>query len=324
MRVVLKTLAAAAVAGLIGLQPAFAETTLRLGHVWPPNEIQAEAAQIFADKVAEMSGGTVEIQIFGASALGNDRDMLEGLNIGTVDIWVGGAGVLTAASETAAIFTVPFMFDEFAHFQKVYDGAVGETIAERIAGESGHQILAYWMRGPRWLTTKARVDTPADLAGLKVRVPDSPVFVRSWRQLGAAPSPMAFGEVFTALQQGVIDGQENPLSLIYTARFSEVVDYLVKTQHVLEPIVMVMSAQRLNALDAEVRDLLVQASNGEAKTYVAERVMAGEEDFVERLVAQGMTLVEVDKSLFQERLEGFVDAEFPGITEVHEMIRSAR
>ena len=324
MRALLRTFAATVFAGLVSATSAAAETTLRLGHVLPANEIQAEAAQLFADRVAELSDGAVKIQVFGGSALGNDRDMVEGLNIGTVDLWVGGAGVLTAASQTAAIFTVPFMFDELAQFQKVYDGEIGATISKRIAAESGHRILAYWMRGPRWLTTKSRVDTPADLKGLKIRVPDSPVFVRSWQQLGAAPSPMAFGEVFTALQQGVIDGQENPLSLIYTARFSEVVDYLVKTQHVLEPIVMVMSARRLKALDPKVQKVLLDASNGKAKSFVADRVTAGEEAFIKKLVDQGMTLVEVDKSLFQKRLEGFVEAEFPKIKDVHGMIRSAR
>ncbi|MCG8558658.1 MAG: TRAP transporter substrate-binding protein [Hyphomicrobiales bacterium] len=324
MRALLRTFAATVFAGLVGATSAAAETTLRLGHVLPANEIQAEAAQLFADRVAELSDGAVKIQVFGGSALGNDRDMVEGLNIGTVDLWVGGAGVLTAASQTAAIFTVPFMFDELAQFQKVYDGEIGATISKRIAAESGHRILAYWMRGPRWLTTKSRVDTPADLKGLKIRVPDSPVFVRSWQQLGAAPSPMAFGEVFTALQQGVIDGQENPLSLIYTARFSEVIDYLVKTQHVLEPIVMVMSARRLKALDPKVQKVLLDASNGKAKSFVADRVTAGEEAFIKKLVDQGMTLVEVDKSLFQKRLEGFVEAEFPKIKDVHGMIRSAR
>ena len=324
MRALLKPLAATVFAGLVGATSATAETTLRLGHVWPANEIQAEAAQVFADRVAELSDGAVKVQIFGGGALGNDRDMVEGLNIGTVDLWVGGAGVLTAASQTAAIFTVPFMFDELAQFQKVYDGEIGATISKRIAAESGHRILAYWMRGPRWLTTKSRVDTPTDLKGLKIRVPDSPVFVRSWQRLGAAPSPMAFGEVFTALQQGVIDGQENPLSLIYTARFSEVVDYLVKTQHVLEPIVMVMSARRLKALDPKVQKVLLDASNGKAKSFVADRVTAGEETFIKKLVDQGMTLVEVDKSLFQKRLGGFVEAEFPKIKDIHGMIRSAR
>ncbi len=178
------------------------------------------------------------------------------------------------------------------------------------------------MRGPRWLTTKDRVETPEDLAGMKIRVPDSPVFVRSWDQLGAAPTPMNFGEVFTALQQGVIDGQENPLSLIYTAQFPEVVSFLGRTEHVMEPITMVVTSKRFQQLSHEHQDAILEAANGAAQAFVAEQVLAGETDFLQKLQDAGMTLVEVDKEAFRAQLEGFVGDTFPELLPVHEQIRA--
>lgn len=319
----LASLVVAVAAGCAFTTVAYAETELRLGHVWPPTEIHAQAAEQFAQEVSEVTGGEVTVEIFGGSSLGSDREILEGLRLGTADIWLGGAGVLSSASDTARIFTVPFMFDDLDHFQAVYNGDVGRGIADAIESESGYQVVSYWMRGPRWLTTKERVETPEDLAGMKIRVPDSLVFVRSWEQLGAAPTPMNFGEVFTALQQSVIDGQENPLSLIYTAQFPEVVSYLGQTEHVMEPITMVVTSRRFQELSDEHQQAVIAAANGAAQAFVAEQVLAGETDFLQRLQDAGMTLVEVDKDAFRAELEGFVGDNFPELTMVHQQIRDA-
>lgn len=297
---------------------------LKLGHVWPSSEIHAQAVMKFKEEVEELTDGKLVIEVYENGSLGDDGELLEGLQIGTADIWVGGAGVLSGSSTTAQIFTVPFMFNDQDHFETVYDGEVGEEISNRIAEESGNKVLSYLARGPRVLTVDKEVNTPEDLAGLKIRVPDSPVFVKSWEALGAAPTPMAFGEVFTSLQQGVIDGQENPLSLIYNSKFNEVVDYLVLTEHVREPITIVIGDSAYQSLDADLQEALTQAANGEAKTFAAEEVNAGEEGYLEELEAAGMNVIEPDLASFQEKLDGFVDSEFPDIKEVHEMILNAQ
>lgn len=298
--------------------------TLKLGHVWSGAEIHAQAVEKFAEEVKKASNGTLEIEVFADGTLGKDKDLLEGLKVGTTDIWVGGAGVLSGSSDTAKIFTVPFMFDSQEHFNKVYDGEVGQQISDRIQKESGYKVLSYWERGARWLTVNKEVKTPEDLAGLKIRVPESPVFVKSFERLGAAPTPMAFGEVFTSLQQGVIDGQENPLSLIYTSKFNEVVKYLVKTEHVREPISMVISETKFNSLTPEQQQALTAAANGEGKKYALDQVTSGDNDFLKKLQEGGMTLVEPDMAAFQAKLEGFVDAEFPEVKEVFDMVRAAK
>jgi len=314
----------AAIAACIAILPsmASAQTVLKLGHVWPPTEIHAKAAELFAQDVEKATNGEVKVQVFGGSTLGSDRELVEGLKLGTADIWVGGAGVLSAASDTAKIFTQHFMISSIDHYAKVYDGPVGQEVTERIKKESGYQVISYWLRGPRWLTTKAEVKEPKDLVGKKVRVPDSPVFVKSWQALGAAATPMNFGEVFTALQQGVIDGQENPLSLVFTAKFSEVVKYLVKTEHVYEPIAVVMSTQSLAKVPEKHRDSVIKAANSKAKAFANAEVTAGETGFLDKLKSQGMTVVEIDKTAFRAKVGSVVDKDFPSLKPLYDKIVS--
>lgn len=300
------------------------QTVLKLGHVLPGSEIHAQAADQFAAEVEEATNGEVKVEVYPDGTLGDDKELLEGLKIGTADIWMGGAGVISGVSDTAKIFTVPFMFEDQEHFDKVYNGEVGQEISDKILEESQYKVLSYWPRGARWLTTKEEVKTPADLEGMKIRVPDSPVFVKSFETLGASPTPMEFGEVFTSLQQGVIDGQENPLSLIANAKLNEVVDYLGKTEHVREPISVVISGTAFDKLSAEHQEALINAANGNAKTFAAEEVQKGDEQYLKQLTDAGMTLVEPDIPAFQAKLEGFVDREFPEISEIYEKIRSTK
>ncbi|WP_261131602.1 TRAP transporter substrate-binding protein [Bacillus sp. Marseille-Q3570] len=300
------------------------KTILKLGHVWPKSEIHAQAAEKFAAEVEELTDGEVKVEIYGDGTLGDDKDLLEGLKVGSADIWVGGAGVLSGSSDTAKIFTVPFMFEDQEHFENVYNGEVGQEISDKINEESGYKVVSYWTRGPRWLTVDKEVNTPEDLKGMKIRVPDSPVFVNSWKKLGASPTPMDFGEVFTSLQQGVINGQENPLSLIYNSKFNEVVDYLVKTEHVREPIAVVVSDQKFQSLSKEHQEALLEAANGQGKEFANDEVLSGEEEYLQKLQDEGMTLIEPDIKAFQSKLDGFVEEQFPEIQEVYEKIRESK
>lgn len=296
---------------------------LRLGHVWPSSELHAKAVQKFADEVNEITDGELSIEVYGDGTLGEDAELLEGLKIGSADIWVGGAGVLTSASDTAQIFTVPFMFDSQDHANTVYNGQIGQEITDTIIEESGYNVLSYWPRGARWLTANQAVETPEDLQGLKIRVPDNPMFTQSFERMGAAPTPMGFGEVFTSLQQGVIDGQENPLSLIYNSQFQEVQDFLIETKHIREPITVVMSDETLSSLSEEHQEALQQAANGTAKEFAAEEVSTGEEEYAEMLQDEGMELIEPDIIEFQNKLDGMIEEEFPDLTELYNKIREA-
>ncbi|MHC3941802.1 TRAP transporter substrate-binding protein [Paenochrobactrum sp. BZR 201-1] len=300
---------------------AMAETVLRLGHVWSNSEVHAVSVQKFADDVSAATNGEVRIDIYGNSTLGSDRELLEGIKFMTNDIWVGGAGVLSTASDTARIFTIPFMIQDIDHYNAVYDGEVGQQVTDAIRNESGYEVLSYWLRGPRWLTTKKEIHKPDDLSGLKVRVPDSTVTVKSWNQLGVAATPMNFGEVFNALQQGVIDGQENPLSLIDSSQFAQVVKYLIRTEHAYEPVTVVMDAQRLQEMPENHRKAIMEAANGVAKKYAADEVNKGEQAFLTKLQNDGMILIEPDKQPFQEKVgSDFVKENFPTVSDLYTTI----
>ncbi|MFA1820156.1 TRAP transporter substrate-binding protein [Virgibacillus oceani] len=296
---------------------------LRLGHVWPSSELHAEAVQKFADEVDEITNGELSIEVYEDGTLGDDTELLEGLRIGSADIWVGGAGVLTSASDTAQIFTVPFMFDSQEHANTIYNGQVGQEITDTIIEDSGYNVLSYWPRGARWLTANQAVETPEDLQGLSIRVPDNPMFNKSFERMGAAPTPMNFGEVFTSIQQGVIDGQENPLSLIYNSRFQEVQDFLIETKHIREPITVVMSDETLSSLSEEHQEVLQQAANGTAKEFAAEEVSTGEEEYAEMLQDEGMKIIEPEIIEFQNELDGIIEEEFSHLTDLYNKIRDA-
>lgn len=298
--------------------------TLKLAHVLPESETQAQGAKKFAEDVEKTTNGKIKIQLFSGGTLGKDTDLLNSLKVNTVDIWLGGAGVLSGASETAKIFTMPFMFDNQQHFEKVYNGEVGKDISGKIEKESGYKVISYWTRGARWLTTNKEVKTVGDLKGLKIRVPESPVFVKSFSRMGASPTPMEFGQVFTSLQQKVIDGQENPLSLIFNSRFNEVNKYLIKTEHVREPIAVAMSSSKFNSLSPELQKALLEAINGQSKQYVADEVKKGDESYLKQLQESGMKLIEPDITSFQSKLDGFVDMEFPNLKEIYGKVREVK
>jgi tripartite ATP-independent transporter DctP family solute receptor len=298
--------------------------TLKMSTVLPDTEIQSVGAQKFADEVEKTTNGKLKIQLFANGMLGKDLDVLNGLKVNTVELWMGGAGNLNASADTAKIFTVPFMFDNQEHFDKVYSGPIGQEISDKIDKESGLKIISYWTRGARWLTTNKVVKTPEDLKGLKIRVPESPVFVKTFTRLGAAPTPMDFGQVFTSLQQKVIDGQENPLSLIYSSHFNEVNKYLIKTEHVFEPIVVVINSKKFNSLSPDLQKALMDAVNGIGKKYISDEVKKGDNDFLKKLQDGGMTLIEPDKAAFQAKLNGFVSQEFPALTDIYDKIRAAK
>ncbi len=321
---VLKVLAIAT-AALAGMTTASLaqSTTLRLAHIFPAGDVYGVAARKLADEIGAKTAGAINVQVFPAGTLGQEREMLEGLRLGSLNMLVSAGSVLINASKTATIFDIHFMLNDFEHFGRVFDGPIGQEIAQQVEAESGYRILAYWLRGPRWVTSKKIVNTPKDLAGLKIRVPDSAVYVEAWRALGAAPTPMNFGEVYSALQQGVVDAQENPLALIHSAKFASVAPYLVRTEHHLTPILVTVDARQFDQLPASQRKAIQDAANGAVKTFVDQEVRKQEVDLIARLQKDGMKLVEVDKKPFQEVVAPLVGKRYPEIEPLYTKIVGA-
>lgn len=277
-----------------------AETvSLKLGHVWPENDPQAEITKQFAETVAAETDGTVEIELFPAGQIGGDRDILEGLELGTTDMWVGGAGAVNAMSELGQFFVTPFMFDSIDDAAEAYNGELGQTVRDRLSEETATTIVGFLPRGPRHITSNKALETPDGLSGMRIRVPENPMFIDSFKTLGANPTPMAFPEVFTALQQGTIDGQENPLALIKSSGFAEVQSHLNLTSHVIEPLAIAIADDVWEKLSDEQKEAM-QAAAEQASTDFQEQLNQEEEQLRADLEAEGMTVVEPDIEAYRE------------------------
>jgi tripartite ATP-independent transporter DctP family solute receptor len=301
-------LAAAAVAA----GPAAAQEVLRFGHVGEPGSLFAASAERFAEVANEKLGEDYEVQVFGSSQLGNDQELLQKLKLGQVAFALPSS-VMSSVAPEFGVFEMPYIIQSREHIQAVED-AMGEDVFNAAAREEGYHILAFFENGFRHITNNVRpIETPADLEGVKLRTPKGEWRVRMFQQYGANPTPMAFADVFTALQTGVIDGQENPYAQIASAKFQEVQEYLSITGHVYTPAYVLMSASRFDGLPEEVRTALTEAAE-EAQAHVYETAARMETDLLAEIEGAGVAVNEADVQAFVEASQPIYD-EFAGSVE---------
>jgi TRAP-type transport system periplasmic protein len=298
MRTPLKLLAASAVAVVaLGWTGAMAaDVTLKLGHLANEQNTWHKAALKFAEEVATLTNGSVEVQVFPNESLGKEMDLINGMQLGTIDMTITGESLQNWAP-MAALLAVPYAYTSLEQMDAVASGEIGDQIEAQIQERAQVRPLAYFARGPRNLTSNRPVTSPSELNGLKLRVPNVPLFVETWRALGAQPTPMAFSEVFTALQNGTIDAQENPLALIKSASFAEVQSHVNLTEHVRSWIYLAIGEPSFQKLSAEQQAAVTEAA-ARAQAYERELFLQDEQQLRQDLEAAGMTFVEVDKQAF--------------------------
>lgn len=233
--------------------------TMTFASAYPQDDHQSMTLTKFAELAEQYSNGKLKINVAVGGVLGGERDVAEGIQIGTVDGAILG-GILQNFDPAMAILEFPFCFKNDAHVRAVMEGPIGKKISKRLIDKTGIRVLHHVMRTPRELTTKRPVNTLADLKGMKIRVPEMEAHLATWRALGANPTPLAFPEVYTALQLGTVDGQENPLGVIYSNKFYEVVDYLALTDHLVGFMMILINNDRYEALDADLQQALAKAS----------------------------------------------------------------
>jgi len=249
-----------------------------------------------AELVNKRTNGKVEIQVFGDRQLGEEREMVEGLQFGTVDIAVVSTGVLGGFVGEITVLDLPFLFKDSAHAYRVFDGPIGQKLLAKF-DKIGIKGLAIWENGWRHLTTKNPVKTPADLKGLKLRTMPNEIHMAAFKALGAGPIPMAWGEVYTGLDQGVIDAQENPITVIYTNSLWEVQKYVTLTGHVYGPHPVLIGKRALKKLPKDLADIVVNTAK-EVSTYQRQVSMDLEKKQMELLKEKGMIINTVDKTPF--------------------------
>jgi len=293
-------LAAALVLGSFFLPAAARAQTieLKLGHVGSPGSLFDVSSNEFARRVKEKTSGKVVVQVYGSSQLGDDTELLQKVKLGTVDMALPST-VMSSVVPAFGLFEMPYLVKDREHMKRIDKEIVWPTLVP-IAQKAGYTMLATWENGFRQITNSARpIKTPEDLKGIKLRVPKGKWRVKMFQAYGASPSAMGLSEVFVALQTGVMDGEENPLTQIYTSKFQEVQKYLSMTDHVYTPAYLVISARKLEAIPDNLRKQVQQAAQ-ETQAFVYQTGAKMDEDLLGKLKKAGMQVNEADKASFQK------------------------
>ncbi len=290
-----RNLLAAALVGAFTL-PVSAQMEIKLGHVGGPGSLFELSANEFARRANEKLGTKAKVVVFGSSQLGGDSELMQKLRLGTVELAIPSS-VMSSAVDAFGMFEMPYLVKNREHMKKIEAAVVWPSLAP-MADAKGYKILAVWENGFRNITTNTKpIVKPEDLAGMKLRVPQGKWRVKMFQVYGANPSPMAFSEVFVALQTGVMDGQENPLTQIYSAKFQEVQKFLSMTGHVYTPAYLVAGKTKFASLPPDVQAILVQAAK-DTQAYVYEQAAKLDNELLDKIKAAGVKVNDPDKDAF--------------------------
>lgn len=289
-----------------------AQYTIKVGNTQPMDHIYNQGLKRFKTLVEDRTDGKVEVKIFGNSQLGDERALVEGLQLGTVQMALTSTGPIGGFVPQAMVFDLPYLFKNRAHAYAVLDGEIGNQISKKFLNE-GIRNLGYWENGFRNITNSVRpIKEPEDLSGIKIRVMESKLMLSSLKAMGASPLPMAFSEVYTALEQGTIDAQENPLAVIHANNFAEVQDYLSLTQHFYNPSLLLVSESFFAGLPQDIKNA-IKVSATEAKEYERYLSVLADLKLQTALQEEGMKVNTVNK-------EPFIEATAPVYEEYEEVI----
>ena len=301
-RTLLRGVAAAAVTGglLLGVAGmTHAETKLKFAHVYEVSEPYHTAAVWAAGEIAKRTNNRYSMDVFAASQLGKETDINQGLTLGTVDLIYTGQLFAGRSYGPIAIGGAPYMFRDFDHWKKFATSPLFQELSEGYRQKTTHKVVAMTYYGERHVTSNRPIAKPEDMKGLKIRVPDAPLYTMFPRAVGANPTPIAFAEVYLALQNGTVDAQENPLPTIDAKKFYEVQKQIVLTGHITDALLTIISGNLWNKLtdaDKQIFEAVLREASARATTEIvdSEKKMAGE------MEKRGKAVVRVDRKPFRE------------------------
>jgi tripartite ATP-independent transporter DctP family solute receptor len=299
-RFALKTIAACVLAaGALGM--AQAQTKLKWAHVYETSEPFHKYSVWAGEEIKKRTNGKYEVQVFPASSLGKEADINQGLTLGTVDIILSGASFAGRTYAPLAVSYFPFIFRDAEHQLKYAKSDVFKELAKGYDDKSGNHITALTYYGARQVTSSAArpVAKPEDMKGLKIRVPDAPAYLAFPKALGANPTPIAFAEVYLALQNGTVDAQENPLPTIEAKKFYEVQKNISLTGHIVDSLLTIVSGQLWGKLSADEKKIFTEVMQ-EAAEKTGREIIASEARLVEEFKKKGNNVITVDKNAFRE------------------------
>lgn len=289
---------------LMATQASAEALTLKFGHVGKPGSLFEASVNEFARCSNEALVGKAKIQTFGSSQLGKDKELLQKLKLGQIDFSLPSS-VMSSVSDEFGVFEMPYIIKDRDHMKRV-QAEVGDTF-QKAANAKGYRILGYFENGFRHITNNKRaIVKPEDLAGIKLRTPKGSWRVKMFKLYGANPTPMAFSEVFTALQTGVIDGQENPYAQIASAKFQEVQKFLSITGHVYTPAYILVSDKNYAKLPADVRGGLEKCAT-DSQAFVYETAARLETELLDVIKGAGVAVNNADNAAFIEASKPIYD-----------------
>ncbi|MFC7456280.1 TRAP transporter substrate-binding protein [Brachybacterium sp. GCM10030267] len=321
-----------ALAGCSGLRPSNSNggsdgsgagsQTLVLGHAGSETDPRQQGSEQIKELIEERTDGRLTVEIHANSTLGSWEDMIEGLQLGTTHIVIESILALESYTELAAVETTPFLYESDEQFFEVWNGALGDEIKTALTEETGFELLGNMFRGARNLTVNQEVSTLDDLAGLTIRTPSTQTMVETWELLGARAEAMPWDEVYSALEQGVIDGQENPLDVATFNSLYEVQSHLTLTEHMYANYHFLMWGDTLAGFSEEDQQIIREAADEVGTTYT-ERTVTNLEEYRTTLEEEGMTIVELeDREAWVAQVEPLIEGMPDQVTTWVEQIRS--
>ena len=305
-----------------------ADYTTTVTHIVDEAHSWHKACEFFKQEVEKRSGGKIEVKIYPNSQLGNEIDTIQSaLTGGGVDVVITGESMMTYVPELG-ILGVPYLMTSDAHVEAVAGGEIGKEIENLMLMDgAGFRCLAYFVRGPRDVTSNKPVRTPDDIKGMIIRTPASTITVSTFEAFGAKPTPMAFSEVFTSLQSGTIQGQENPLAMIKSGNFYEVQKYLNKTEHLRTWLYFALSEQTFQSLPKDLQDIVL-AVGKEMQVYEHELFLKDEAELEGFLTSKGMEIIsDVDQAAFAKladtAMQRLMEGEYKYLKPLYDKIKAA-
>jgi TRAP-type transport system periplasmic protein len=281
--------AGAAALGAMG--SVHAQTNLRFANTLSPTDTHNQAARYMAEQLAKKTGGKLTMSVHPAGQLGNDGAVLEGVKIGSIDMGLTGNPFFTQFAPRLNVMDLPFLFRDAAHAHKVMDGPIGQELLKDLE-KNGMKGLGFWEIGFRHITNSKRpINKPEDLKGIKIRTTPNRAHMEAFRLWGASPAPMAFTELYLALQNGTVDAQENPVNNIFANKMYEVQKHMSMTGHAYTASIMVVSLAKFNALPADQQKALSDAAR-EAGLYQRKLNAEQEGDGLAKIKAAGVAVIE--------------------------------
>lgn len=288
---------AAATFGVASRSRAANPVTMKVAYATGANFYHHQGAETFKQALESSTGGRINVELYSTGQLGGEAQILEGLKVGTIEAYIGTCGALSNFVPELGLVDLPYLWRDNAQAFRILEGPIGEKLA-RPAPAKGFTLLGYWPAGRRDVYGNVRIEKPDDFRGVKMRSLQTPVFLATFKAFGALPTPMAWPETYSALQQGVIDASETALPAMLDANQQEVVKYVSLTGHALTIATMTVATRWYGGLEPDLRKAIAEAElKGRARVLAADEKAF--EDAVARLKAAGKTILSPDPAPFQ-------------------------